>query len=83
MLILKNKLFSTRTKNGPHTKTESIYIPHTKPSEFRPEHWSQVNFDPRSKTAEVKSVSIPTLKRSQFCMPPDTKTKLISIHTLN
>ena len=29
------------------------------------------------------SISIPTLEITQFCMPPDTKTKVISIQSLN
>jgi len=37
---------------------------------------NQVHFDPN---AEVKSISMPTLKTSEVGMPPDTNAKLISI----
>ena len=61
-----------------HIKTKSISMLIIKPSDLRPAHKnhvnvdhphkSQVNFDPNT---DVKSIS----------MPPDTKTKLISIQT--
>ena len=78
MLTLKQVIFDV------YTKTRSILIPAQKTSQFRSSHLNQVNFyrvnfDPNT---EVKSISI-TIKTSQFCVPPDTKTELISIHTLN
>ena len=76
----KNMRFSTRTqKQGrfwhPH-KRRSLQLnqvnlyPHTEPSKFRPQHWSDVNFDPRS-------------KGKCFRILPDAKIELISIQTLN
>ena len=62
MLALKTSIFrpahekvnfDPSTKNSPHIKTKSIYIPTQ----------SQVNFDPN---IGVKSISISTLKTSQF-----------------
>ena len=83
MLTLKPSIFQHAHKSevnfdpgqkkvnfGPRTKTMSSYIAQTK----------LVNFDP---STEVKSIMIPTVKTSQFRMPPDTSTKLISIQTLN
>ena len=72
----QNKLISagTRSISIPRTKNKSRSIPrldpaHKKSSYFRRHQWNQVN-------------SIPTLKSSQFrCL--HTKTKLISIHTIN
>ena len=40
----------------------------------------QINFHPNNK---VNSISVPTLETSPFYMPPDAKTKLISIQTRN
>ena len=54
----------------PRTENKSMSVLTPKPSQFLPYH-------------KNKSISIPTLKTSQSCMPPDTKTKLISIQTLN
>ena len=51
-----------------------------KPSQFIFHSQNQVNFDPNT---DVKSNSIPTLGTSNICMPPDTKTQLISIQALN
>ena len=53
----------------PHTKTKYFSIPTQK----------HVNSDPYT---EFKSISIPTIKSSQFWCR-DTKTKLITIPTLN
>ena len=83
MLTLKTINFQSVHKNkvnfypaqkqvnfGSYTKMKSIYIPRKIQSQFRPQHWSSVNFDPPS-------------INSQFCMPPDTKTKCISIQIPN
>ena len=53
----------------PRTENKSMSVLTPKPSQFLPHH-------------KNKSISIPTLKTSQSCMPPDTKTKLISIQSL-
>ena len=53
----------------PRTENKSMSVLTPKPSQSLPHH-------------KNKSISIPTLKTSQSCMPPDTKTKLISIQSL-
>ena len=82
MLILIQVIFNQHTKMsiwppaqkqvnfGTHNKNKSIYIPHAKPSLFRPQLWSQLNFDPHSKNRSVLH-------------SPDTKIKLIRIQTPN
>ena len=76
--------FSTAHKNKANfdARTTNVSISVLTPN--------QVHFYPPNKTkfistqnAEVKSIAIPTLKTSQFCMPPGPKTKIISIPTLN
>ena len=79
MLTRKIGDFRHARKNKVNFKNKSISVFTRKPSQFLPPQ-NQVKFDP---DAEVESISIPTLKISQFCMPPDTNTKLISIQTLN
>ena len=61
----------------PH-KTKLISIHTLKPSISQPSRKKQVNSDPYT---EVKLISIPTIKSSQFWYR-DTETKLISIPTL-
>ena len=58
----------------------SISVLTLTPGQYLSPTQNQGNSDPNT---EIKSISITTLKTSQFCMPPDTKTKLISIQTLN
>ena len=70
----QNKIkFDPRTKNmlisAITLKTSYFLFPKQKQSYFRPQRSSQANFDTHS-------------KKSQFCMPPHPKTKLISIQTL-
>ena len=80
----KEKKISTRAqKQGQfwsRTKTALISVLTLKPSQFLLFIQNQVNFDPNT---EVESMSIPTLKRSQFLMPPDPRTNLILIQTIN
>ena len=84
MLTLKTSNVPPAHKNkvnfDPRTKNMSISVLTLKPSQFQPPGQNQVNCDPNT---EVKSISIPNLKNKSICMPPDTKTKLISIQTLN
>ena len=54
----------------PHAKTKSISIPHTKPSLFRPHHWSQVIFDAHSKN---KSIWHALRHKNQVNFDPDSK----------
>ena len=83
VFTLKTSNFQSAHKNkvnfDPH-KNQSISVLTLKPSQFLSPTQSQVNFDPN---AEVKPISIPTLKTTQLCTPPDTKIKLISIQTPN
>ena len=84
MLPQKTSIFSTRTQK------QGQFSPAQKMCQFRFSHENQVNFYPPHK---AKLIATPTLKSSQFrspteqpsplCLPPDTKTKLISIHTPN
>ena len=62
-----------RSQFDPRTKTKSICISHTKPSSFRSQHQSQVNFDPHSRKLQ-KQVNLDASV---------TKNKLPSILTLN
>ena len=78
--VRSGRLSGEKKKIDRRTKNMSVSILTLKPSQFISPTQNQVNFGPN---IEIKSISMPTLKTSQFSMSPDTKTKQISIQTLN
>ena len=86
MLTLETTKFRSAHKNIPGSqfwpphKNKSISVLTLNPCQFLSPTQNQANFDP---STDVKSISIPTPKSSNFCMPPYTKTKFISIQTVN
>ena len=68
-LVKVDHLHKNQVNRSPHQK-RFILGPHAKPSRFWPPH-------------KNKSISIPSPKTCQIRSQPDTKTKLISIQTLN
>ena len=98
MLTLKASSFRHAHKNkinfdpctekvnfGPYTKTKSTSAPHTRPSQFPPQHWSRVIFHPHSKNKSIlraarhenQSNFDPYYKPIHFRPPPKTKSVLI------